>query len=50
MIIITLLKEKKNDFNRLSSKCELMDEDEEKLNKLNLYFSSKKYENNMYKK
>ena len=43
-------KRKKNDFNRLSSKCELMDEDEEKLNKLNLYFSSKKYENNMYKK
>jgi len=43
-------KRKKNDLNRLSSKCELMDEDEEKLNKLNLYFSSKKYENNMYKK
>ena len=43
-------KRDKNDFKRFSSKCELMDDDEEKLNKLNSYFSSKKYENNLFKK
>ena len=43
-------KRDKNDYKRFSSKCELMDDDEEKLNKLNSYFSSKKYENNLFKK
>jgi hypothetical protein len=43
-------KRNKNDLIRFSSKCELMEEDEENFNKIKFYLSSKKYENNLFKK